>query len=273
MLDLHDLRKLIIVAILHHNKTTRLEQYRLDQDMIADHVEPVPLDLWTWGIKNRSGHLRKFSDDRLRLNLLPEVDATVTPKGLLCDGLYYTCDLARREEWFERVRETRSHKVKLARDPRNISKAYLRLDSGRRMEVCELVEADHTFRDRDWYELAEEHAVRKQRTEKATYRGIDNTAEFNAYADDVIASATQRTKEHRQEMSNAARVAGIRKNRKLEKNLERQADAWVFEGDSAEDSSELVSETVVTVTPPMPGYVPPAHPMHKFRRVREERSS
>lgn len=60
VLDLHDLRKLIIVAILHHNKTTRLEQYRLDQDMMADHCEPVPVALWSWGTKTAADICASF---------------------------------------------------------------------------------------------------------------------------------------------------------------------------------------------------------------------
>ncbi len=266
VLDLHDLRKLLIVAILHHNKTTRLERYRLDADMIADHVEPVPIDLWSWGIKNRSGHLRKFPDDRLRLNLLPEVEASIHRKGLFCDGLYYSCDLARREEWFERASETNCKKVKLARDPRNITKAYLRLDGGRRIEVCELVEAEHTFFDKDWYELAEEFEVRKQRSDKAKYRIIDNTAELSAYADDVIKSAKQKTKDHQRDMSNRARVVGIRKNRKLEKDLERKSGAWVLGADSPANAPDSISEAANT---PMTGYVAPAQPMHKLRLARD----
>lgn len=270
VLDLHDLRKLLIVAILHHNKTTRLEHYRLDKDMIADHVEPVPVDLWSWGIKNRSGHMRKFSDERLRLNLLPEVDASIRPNGLYCEGVYYTCELARREEWFERARESSSRKIKLARDPRNITNAYLRLDGGRRLEVCELVEADHTFSGKDWYELAEECEVRKQRADKAKYRTIDNNAELNAYADDVIESAKQRTEDQRQAVSKRARVGGIRKNRKLERNHEREAGAWVLAGE-ATDSGNKVSEALTTSTTTLTDYVPPAHPMHKLRQAREGR--
>jgi hypothetical protein len=271
VLDLHDLRKLIIVAILHHNKSTRLEKYRLDEDMIADHVEPVPVDLWSWGIKNRSGHLRKFSDDRLRLNLLPEVEASIKRNGLHCEGLYYTCDLAIREEWFERAREAKCEKVKLARDPRNLTKAYLRLDGGRRMEVCELVEADHTFFGRDWYEMAEEFEVRKQRSDDAKYSGIDNTAELNAYAEDILASAEEKTKDQRQDMSDSARVAGITKNRKLEKSLERKANAWILGNQASDGTGDSSPESQITADPSIPGYVPPAQPMDKLRRAREER--
>lgn len=205
------------------------------------------------------------------MNLLPEVDATVTPKGLLCEGLYYTCDLARPEEWFERARETNCQKVKLARDPRDITRAYLRLDGGRRMEVCELVEADHAFVGKDWYEQAEEFEGRKQRSDKAKFQIIDNTAELNAYADDVIKSAKQRTKDHQREMNNRARVGGIRKNRKLEKDLERKSGAWVLGTDPAANTPDSISETL-TVSNPMTGYVAPAQPMHKLRLMREGES-
>lgn len=272
VLDLHDLRKLLIIAILHHNKTTRLERYRLDEDMMADHVEPVPLDLWSWGIKNRTGHLRKFPDDRLRLNLLPEVEASIRRNGFYCEGLYYTCELARHEEWFERARETNCQKVKLARDPRDVTRAYLRLDGGRRMEVCELVEADHAFVGKDWYEQAEEFEIRKQRSDKAKYRIIDNTAELNAYADDVIKSAKQKTKDHQREMSNRARVGSIRKNRKLEKERERESGAWVLGGDSAANPPDSMSEVLATNSS-LPGYVAPAQPMHKLRMAQEGESA
>ena len=272
VLDLHDLRKLIIVAILHHNKSSRLKKYRLDEDMIADHVEPVPVDLWSWGIRNRSGHLRKIADDRLRLNLLPEVEASIQRKGLCCEGLYYTCDLARREEWFESAPERGWKKVKLARDPRNLTKAYLRLDGGRRLEVCELVEAEHTFFGKDWYELAEELEVRKQRADNAKYAVIDNTAELNAYADAVIASAEEKTKDQRQEMSNRARVGGIRKNRGLEKDLEREANAWVLQSDASDGPANSDGDQQVTANNLTSGYVPPAQPMNKLRQARAERT-
>jgi hypothetical protein len=271
VLDLHDLRKLIIVAIVYHNKSTRLEKYRLDEDMIADHVEPVPVDLWSWGIKNRSGHLRKFSDDRLRLNLLPEVEASIQRKGLWCEGVYYTCDFARREEWFEGAPETGGKKVKLARDPRNLTKAYLRLDGGRRMEVCELVEADHTFFGRDWYELKEELEVRKQRADDAKHSVIDNTAELNAYADAVIESAKEKTMDQRQEMSKSARVAGISKNRQLEKDLEREANAWILGDEGSNEAPNSAPDQNATVNASMSGYVPPAQPMNKLRQARQER--
>jgi hypothetical protein len=199
------------------------------------------------------------------------VEASIKRKGLLCEGLYYTCDLARREEWFERATETACKKVKLARDPRNLSKAYLRLDGGRRMEVCELVEADHTFFGKDWYELAEESEVRKQRADNAKYSGIDHSAELNAYADAVIALAEEKTKDQRQDMSDRARVGDIRKNRDLEKTLEREANAWVLGDEACNEPISLETDPQMTASSSRSGYVPPAQPMDKLRQARAER--
>ena len=242
-----------------------MNNYRMDEAMIADQVEPTPLALWSWGIKNRSGHLRKIPDDRLRVNLLPEEQASITAEGIRCNGLYYTCDLAIREEWFERARTDGRRKIRLARDPRNISKAYLRLDGGNRLVVCNLVEADNTFAGRDWYEAAEEFEIRKRRADAAKTPRNQGHADFNAHADSVIKSAKKKTKEQRRDMSDRARVGGIRDNRQDEKDRERDANNWIAstEGKQSRPSAQA---TAIASTP---GYVPPSQPMDKFRRARE----
>lgn len=264
-LDLHEFRKLILLAILHHNKNHRMNKYRLDEDMIADQVEPTPLALWSWGVINRSGHLRKISDDLLRVNLLPGEEASITQQGICCKGLYYTCDRAIKEELFERVQRDGRKKIQLARDPRNISKAYLRLDGGNRLVVCELVEADNTFAGRDWYEAADEFEMRKLRADAAKTPRNQGTADFNAHADSVVRSAKKKAKAERRDMSNRARVGGIRSNRQREKNRERDANNWIATTDSRRSRPSPQANAIAST----PGYVPPSQPMDKFRRARE----
>lgn len=271
VLDLNDFRKLILIGILHHNKHQRIENYRLDEDMIVDRVEPTRLNLWSWGIKNRSGHLRKVPENLLRLNLLPEVEASVRPNGIYCKGIYYTCDLAIKEEWLERAKQG-TWKVRLARDPRNISKAYLRLDDGRSMEVCRLVEADVTFADRDWYEMTEEFEIRKQLADAARDSEIEGKCDFNAYTESVVQSASDKTTEQKVHMSNLARVSGIRENQQEEKELEREADSWDLEEEEAAESRiQRATRRREAKDEAPPGYVPPAQPMDKLRQAREGR--
>jgi hypothetical protein len=57
-LTLHEFRKAIIYFILQHNRS-RIERFRPKVFMVTDAVEARPIDLWAWGIQNRSGHLFK----------------------------------------------------------------------------------------------------------------------------------------------------------------------------------------------------------------------
>jgi putative transposase len=264
-LDLHEFRKLILLAILHHNKNHRMNNYRLDEVMIADGVEPTPLALWSWGIKNRSGHLRKIPDDRLRVNLLPGEEASITEKGIRCKGLYYTCERGIRDEWFERARKDGRKKVRLARDPRNLSKAYLRFED--RLVVCNLVEADKTFAGRDWYEATEEFELRKLRSDAAKTPRNQGDADFTAHADLVIKSAKKKTKAQRREMSDRARVRGIKKNRQHEKYRERDANNWIANTDDDQQRRRGRAAANTSTS----GYVPPSQPMDKLRQPREGR--
>lgn len=272
-LDIHEFRKLMILCALDYNRNHLLSGYRLDKDMIADHVEPTPLSLWNWGVRNRSGHLRKVDSDTLRLNLLPTVDASITKRGIGCGGLFYTCEKALEEGWFVRARESGTQKIRVARDPRNLDRVYLRLDGGRRAEVCHLIEADKTFRGRDWYEAAEEFELRKQRAEAARTRKQRSDADFNARRDKLVVDAKAKTAQARGDESDNARVKGVRENRRAERAAEHGSGAWVLGGKGPGRASRSTSKKRAGDMPSdLPaGYVPPPQPTDKLRRLRERR--
>jgi hypothetical protein len=262
-LTLYEFRKLMVLSVLDHNNEQRLKKYRKDEYMIADHVEPYPIDLWNWGISNRSGHLRKPDIETVRLNLLPEAEASVTQNGIEFANLRYSSELARREQWFERAGERGSWKIRVAHDPRTRSRIYLRLDGGKRMETCHLLAADKTFLDRDWYETMEEFELRKLKDQSSTTRRQRSRAHFHAATNQVVNQANEETTNARVPTSDRARVAGIRPNRKRERELERNANAWELGDDSKPTTTELSPQTG--------GYVPPPQPTDKLRMMRQRR--
>jgi hypothetical protein len=85
--------KIIIHIVLFHNKEHNLTKYSRDIEMIADDVPSIPIELWKWGISNRSGRLKSFSEEIVKLNLMPTSKATITAKGIKLQGkeMYYTC--------------------------------------------------------------------------------------------------------------------------------------------------------------------------------------
>lgn len=261
-LTLHEFQKLMVLSTLDHNNEQRINDYRKDEYMIADHVEPYPIDLWNWGIRNRSGHLRKPDIETVRLNLLPEAEASVTQNGISFANLKYSNELAQREQWFERAGEKGSWKIRIAHDPRTRNRIYLRLDGGKRIETCHLLPADKTFLDRNWYETLDEFDLRKQRAEYSRTRQHQSRARFHAATNQVVAKAREQLAIARVDTSDRARVAGIRENRKHERQVERNANAW-----------ELGSDPKPNTEPSLPvgGYVPPPQPTDKLRMMRQRR--
>lgn len=159
-LTLADVRQLLIYCMVYHNQHQRMDWYPLDEDQIADGVAPYPLDLWQWGIANRAGHLRCVPTEQVRLQVLPQAEASVTRRGILFQGLHYTCPLAQQEQWFIKARQR--WKIPVCYAPRFTRTIYLRLDNGQRLEACTLLDTDRTFRDYNWFETLDYHACQKQ---------------------------------------------------------------------------------------------------------------
>jgi hypothetical protein len=259
-LTLKEFCKIMIRSTLHHNLNQYLDDYPLSADMIADDVELYPIHLWRWGLSNRTGFLREKDIDTVRLNLLPEAEATVTQRGILFGGLHYASDLVMREQWAERAAERGSWKIPVAHDPRISDRIYLRLDGGKRLETCYLTERDRTFEMCDWYDTADEFELRKQKKELSLTRQYRSGAELQATTNDVIASAEEQNALAGNAPSDRARVLGIRENRQLEREAERQTQAWIL--GPGRPTSQVPAESPSH-------YIPPPQPTDKLRKVRE----
>ncbi len=221
VLDLHQFTKLIIHFILEHNQSL-LTNYRLDESMMADQLEPRPINLWEWGINNLSGHLRQMDPSLLRMNLLPPAKATVTSKGICFKKVFYACERAIKERWFVRARTTGTWKIDIAYDPRSVDFIYLRPDGNTPPEACKLVDPDQRFHGRAWVELHAQAQVQKMQKELAATSDRQSKTDFRAKADAIVSSAAEQTKTAQTGQSNRARVTGIRANRKLEREHERR---------------------------------------------------
>jgi len=88
VLTLEDFRRVIIHFILCFNRS-RIERYRPQKFMLSDQIEPIPNELWNWGVVNRAGHLRALTSDQVRLNLLPRSEATVRERPAVREAFLY----------------------------------------------------------------------------------------------------------------------------------------------------------------------------------------
>lgn len=82
-MTLYRFTRLIIRYVIWYNSNYYMKRYSMDEFMIQDRVKRFPLDLWEWGIRNRSGHLRTIQQDVMRANLLPRKKVSVTEYSVI----------------------------------------------------------------------------------------------------------------------------------------------------------------------------------------------
>ncbi len=271
VLTLDEFRKLLVCHVLNYNAHHYLSDYRKDKFMIGDAVERYPLDLWNWGIRNCSGHLRTLPREIVRLNLLPHKQAAITPHGIRFEHeLYYTCELALREGWFARAGRRGVSKIEVAYDPRSVDLVYLCLEGGRRLEPCHLTAASaKAFCGRDWHEVIDYSAREAQAKDAARTRFIRSEAQAHALQKQIVTEAMEKTLAARASggrQSKSARTQGISANRALERQSERDQDGWQL--DTKEPA--LSPPTPPAATNEEEGYVPPISKVSRIRELRDK---
>ncbi|MDT7688480.1 MAG: hypothetical protein QOE46_1239 [Acidobacteriota bacterium] len=275
VLTLDEFRELLIHHVLLNNMDNYMKGYKKDVFMIPDYVAPYPLELWNWGITNRSGHLLERPQEIIRLNLLPRKMCSVTPRGIHFENnLYYTCDTAIREGWFSRAHVSRNWRIEVAFDPRSTDYVYLRKDGGQGLEKCRLTAASRTFCHQDLQDAQDYFALELQAMQASRSRTIQARVTLHARREQIVGEATEKTELARRRaghQSKASRLKNIRANRQQERDARRESGAWHL-GETA-----ATTATAGDVVPfngqseaQDEGYVPEANRTDLFRKLRDK---
>jgi len=238
-LTMYEFRQMIISSVIEYNTTHWLNGYRKDEYMIADHVNPVPIELWNWGIQNCSGVLRTEEREKVRLALLPREQASITPMGIHFKGADYFCERAKGEEWYEKARLKRV-RIPVSYDPRNTDAIFLRLDEAapdilrflspegdKNIETASLMKKELRFSGCDWQDVDDYFAMERQAKVFAETDASQQQSDQKTFRENIIKQATEKTAEARRGQSNASRVEGMTGTKNLESDAERSTDAWV----------------------------------------------
>ncbi|MCL2462995.1 MAG: transposase family protein [Defluviitaleaceae bacterium] len=232
-LDIFQFTKIMIQCALNHNNEHYLEGYERQENMIADDVLPIPIHLWNWGIVHRSGRLRSVSEDTVKLCLMPADTALVTAKGIRFKGMVYLCEKAVREHWFETARAKGSFRVNISYDSRNMSRIYLRLPDGAGIEPCFLADWETKYQQKCLDEIIALQALEKGMRGKNTAQELQSRIDLNAEIEKVVKESEDMARQTAVPASKRERTGNIRENRGAEKQLARQAEAFVL-GDESE---------------------------------------
>lgn len=271
VLTLHEFRQLMILFILDHNNEKRLDEYHFEEFMIQENVPPYPVNLWHWGVENRVGSLHWKSPQTVHLNLLPSESASVTRNGIYFKKLHYTCELAFKEQWFVKARNSGAWKIPVAYDPRRVDNIYLRLEAGQSLEVCHLHETEQRFSGLDFLTVADYYRRFEEDKQAARTRCLQSKASLNAKANQIIADASAQTQQQRDYQSQPNRLKNIRLNKHSERFKERQELAWQLDSPtvSTPDLTAISPSSNPQTDESTDEYVPPARPIDKLRAMRK----
>ena len=157
-LDLETFTAILIRCVLFYNNHHYMHEYQRTEDMRNNNIPAIPIHLWNYGISHVSGTFKKVSKDACIEALLPKADATVTGKGIKLDGLYYICEEAVAEKWFERARISGTYTIPVRYSAQSCDTIYCKRKDGSYVS-CSLAQAYQTYRNysKDALEQAHEN--------------------------------------------------------------------------------------------------------------------
>jgi putative transposase len=224
-LTLEEFESILVSNFIAYNRTI-MKSYPLTPDHIRDRIEPSPKNLYAHGLRTRAGQLRRFSEEALRLQLLPTSMASVDENGISVNGMCYQPEEGiDRTSWFVNGR-SRTAKVKVSFD---------------RTRVDSILVHDQTLPQGYFFahlaresihlkgmSLIEANAINSVDTELHSghdFSRAQNRAVTNEHARSIVEPAKKLTAEAAKGRSKAARKADSKVAREAERNLERDASA------------------------------------------------
>lgn len=219
-LTVHGLNELLIALFLHYNHANRLSDQVPEPSAGSEGVPPYPLDLWNWGIANRSGVLRVAEPGQVRRALLPSVIAVPTPRGLRVNGLTYsvTADVLRPPLRGTRRRGT---PCDVAYDPRDVSSVLVRSLDGSAVS-CPLHPHYSRFAGVTLEEVHDQRACERQSAQRHRSADLSASVDFSARVDLIVEKAAREAPACRPRTANGL---DIRSARKAERTARRKEEA------------------------------------------------
>jgi Mu transposase, C-terminal len=248
-LTIEDYTKILINFILFYNHNFYMDDYVRTEEHIKDNVQPIPIKLWEWGVKNAAGKLHKHNLEKVKFYLLPRATATVTEKGIKYKKMLYTSQKAIKEGWFSRARQKGTWKVDFSYDPRNMNIIYLHTNDENLFTPCNFVDHHSRYKDKTIEEI--EQLIEFESGDKKNYEHTQLENEINFYSDieGIVKAAEKNKKENLDKsLSKASRTRNIKANRQQEQQVRSVEESIILSGEhSTATYSQNKNNTVLSM--------------------------
>ncbi|GAC31707.1 Mu transposase C-terminal domain-containing protein [Paraglaciecola polaris] len=163
-LTFDDLQEIIVSEIILRNNCHVMTNYDCEQDM-PDDMPLTPINVWNWGIENRTGCFQSFDEERLKIAVLPRGQATVSREGIRYKGLFYTSVALEKLGWFVRIKNNtaRPQSVKVLYDPMLVNQIYVIIPNSNQPPVaCNIKSKSRAYLNDSFIQVEKRIATRKE---------------------------------------------------------------------------------------------------------------
>jgi hypothetical protein len=182
--------------------------------------------------------LHVIPEDIVKLYLLPTDKAMVTPKGIKFKRIFYSCEKALLEEWFDEARIKGNWPIDISFDYRNMTCIYIKDKNGRGYTVCRMLERLDKYLGRSYEDILFLDQLELIRLKSKSDQGLQNRLKRLDQSQKIIKNALEQKIETLE--SNRSRVQGIRDNRRIEREQNRQNEAFILNGAERQDRRENI---------------------------------
>lgn len=187
-LNVDEVTKVIIRAILHYNNSHVLKSFRQTRDMLAAKLNPIPREMWNWALSEGRTELKGFTFAELNFALLHRDYATPKETGLSFRGLSYNSPELFDDNYALKVGT--ANKQMVSWDPSDASAIWRHRGDGS-LEKCVLTEADDkAYRGMSFAETLSLRVEQNARKSKAEIMSAISLREAVAISEAEIADAT-----------------------------------------------------------------------------------
>lgn len=239
-LTMFQFTRLLIKAILNFNSYQDVSD-RLVGNLAGVQIDPKPIHLWIWGLKNLHGSPVQWSQDELINAFLPSRKASLQADGIHCGNRRYSDTSAAQLLEQIRARAFGTQNPSIRFDPIRPELLYVAGLDGQSYKPLSLANIDllpAETRDEDWVDYQE--LLKFQAAERGDqHHKTVGTASLDASISQETKQAKLIQKQTPQPESNSKRVKHIRENRILERSF--VAESVLHSTEAATHSSERTS--------------------------------
>lgn len=237
IMTVDEVTRVIIREVISHN-TTVMKNYDKGIFAIREPIRLTPLDIWNWGIKNRSCGFKFRNSNMVKLATMPRATARITREGIAFKKRHYSCKAAIEEEWFVNPSRT---SITIAHDPRTMQYIYIPAQDGRNFITCTLLDKHSFYENMHYddytalskYNMNEKSALEHEKWQK---RVDDNLAKTQ----DIKEAKKQKKAQGPSSISKTAKQRGLKENRVKERDKRRNDEAFILNNEEITPDSKLL---------------------------------